>query len=84
MPAPRHRWFVFGAMSGGYFSFGVAVAAIAPMLTLVRDDLGISRGAMGFALGAWAMIYIGTSPIAGRFIDRFLQETPVDHPQVVR
>lgn len=58
-------------MSGVYFSFGVAVAAIAPMLTVVREDLGVSRGAMGFALGAWAMIYIGTSPIAGRFIDRF-------------
>ena len=71
MQAPRHRWFVFGAMSGVYFSFGIAVAAIAPMLTDVREDLDVSRGAMGFALGAWAMIYIGTSPIAGRFIDRF-------------
>ena len=69
--SPRHRWFVFGAMSGVYFTFGVAVAAIAPMLTVVRDDLGVSRGAMGFALGAWAMIYIATAPIAGRFIDRF-------------
>jgi predicted MFS family arabinose efflux permease len=71
MTAARHRWLVFGAMSGVYFSFGIAVAAIAPMLTLVRADLGVSRGAMGFALGAWAMIYIATSPIAGRFIDRF-------------
>lgn len=71
MTAPRHRWFAFAAMSGVYFSFGVAVAAIAPMLTIVREDLGISRSAMGFALGAWAMIYIATSPIAGRFIDRF-------------
>ena len=70
MTAPRHRWIVFGAMAGVYLTFGVAVAAIAPMLTVVREDLGVSRGAMGFALGAWALIYIGTAPIAGRFIDR--------------
>lgn len=54
-----------------YFSFGVAVAAIAPMLTEVRRDLDVSRGAMGLALGAWAMIYVATSPVAGRFVDRF-------------
>lgn len=54
-----------------YVSFGVAVSAIAPMLTLVREDLGVSRGAMGLALGAWAMIYIATAPVAGRFVDRF-------------
>lgn len=54
-----------------YFSFGITVAAIAPMLTVVREDLGASRGEMGFALGAWALIYIVTAPIAGRFIDRF-------------
>ena len=70
MSTPRHRWIVFGAMTGVYFSFGIAVTAIAPMLTVVRDDLGVSRGAMGFALGAWALIYIVTAPLAGRFIDR--------------
>ena len=46
MAAPRHRWFVFGAMAGVYLSFGVAVTAIAPMLTEVRTDLGVSRGAI--------------------------------------
>ena len=70
-PAPRHRWVVFGGLVAVYFSFGVAVGAIAPMLTLVREDLGASRGEMGLALGAWTLIYIVTSPIAGRFIDRF-------------
>lgn len=71
MAAPRHRWVVFGGLVGVYFSFGVAVAAIAPMLSLVRDDLGASRGQMGLALGAWALVYIVTAPLAGRFIDRF-------------
>ncbi len=71
MTAPRHRWVVFGGLVAVYFSFGIGVAAIAPMLTLVREDLGASRGEMGLALGSWTMIYIVTSPIAGRFIDRF-------------
>jgi len=71
MAAPRHRWVVFGGLVGVYFSFGVAVAAIAPMLSLVRDDLGATRGEMGLALGAWALVYIVTAPLAGRFIDRF-------------
>lgn len=71
MTAPRHRWVVFGGLVAVYFSFGIGVAAIAPMLTLVREDLGASRGQMGLALGSWTMIYIVTSPIAGRFIDRF-------------
>lgn len=71
MTTPRHRWVVFGGLVAVYFSFGVAVAAIAPMLTVVREDLGATRGEMGLALGAWALIYIATAPIAGRFIDRF-------------
>ena len=70
MAAPRHRWVVFGGLVGVYGSFGVAVAAIAPMLSVVRADLGASRGQMGLALGAWALVYIVTAPIAGRFIDR--------------
>ncbi len=53
-----------------YFTFGVMVASIPPMVSTVRDDLGISRTAMGLALGAWALIYIVSAPLAGRIIDR--------------
>ena len=66
-----HRWIVFGALCAVYTTFGIAVAAMSPMLPLVRDELGVSRGQMGLALGAWALIYIVTAPLAGRFIDRF-------------
>lgn len=41
------------------------------MLTVVQVDLGASRSQMGFVLGAWALIFIATAPLAGRFIDRF-------------
>jgi cyanate permease len=46
------------------------VASIPPMVSTVRADLGISRTAMGLALGAWALIYIVSAPMAGRVIDR--------------
>ncbi|MGI9621188.1 MAG: MFS transporter [Acidimicrobiales bacterium] len=72
VPGDRHpfRWVIFGAMAGVYYAFGVMVLSIPPMITTVRDDLGISRTQMGLALGAWALIYIVTAPPAGRIVDR--------------
>ena len=61
---------MFAAMAGVYYSFGMMIASIPPMVTVVRDDLGISRTAMGLALGAWALVYIVSSPPAGRIVDR--------------
>ncbi len=69
--APAWRWRVLGGMVCVYFTFGVAVSSIAPMLNEVRHDLGASRGEMGLALGAWAFMFIFSAPFAGRFIDRF-------------
>lgn len=57
-------------MCGVYFAFGVVLLAIPPMAAEVRADLGISRSVLGFALGAWALLYIVTAPPAGRIIDR--------------
>lgn len=68
--ASPYRWAVFGAMCAVYLAFGVVLLAIPPMAADVRDDLGIGRGALGFALGAWALLYIVTAPPAGRAIDR--------------
>ena len=61
---------MLAAMCGVYFAFGVILLAIPPMVNDVRGDLGISRGGLGFALGAWPFIYIFTAPPAGRMIDR--------------
>lgn len=61
---------MFAAMAGVYYSFGILVSSIPPMVSVVREDLGISRAAMGLALGAWALIYIVSAPPAGRIIDR--------------
>lgn len=54
-----------------YFAFGVIVTSISPMLAVVQRDIGASRSEMGFVLGAWALMFIGTAPLAGRVIDRY-------------
>jgi cyanate permease len=71
-PRSRHsfRWVLFGAMCAVYVGFGILVLAIPPMASDVRAELGISRGVLGFALGAWALIYIVTAPPIGRVLDR--------------
>ncbi|MEM7340116.1 MAG: MFS transporter [Actinomycetota bacterium] len=70
-PPARPTWRPLGGVFAVYFAFGVVVTSIAPMLPLVRAELGASRAAMGFVLGAWAMIFIVTAPVAGRVIDRY-------------
>ena len=47
-----YRWVVFGGVAGVYFGFGVVAASLAPVVAEVRADLGLSRSAMGLALGA--------------------------------
>lgn len=66
----RGRWLLLAGLVGVYASFGVVVTSMAPMLTLVQSELGASRTEMGFVLGAWALIFIGTAPVAGALIDR--------------
>lgn len=66
----RYRWVMFAGMVGVYFAFGMMVTAIPPMITEVRTDLGMNRGAMGLALGAWTAMYIVTASFGGRVIDR--------------
>lgn len=57
-------------MCGVYFAFGVILMAVPPMVNEVRAELDLSRSLLGFALGAWALMYIVTAPPAGRIIDR--------------
>lgn len=53
-----------------YASFGLVSSSIAPLVTPITVDLGISYGQMGAILGAWQLTYIGVAYGAGRFIDR--------------
>ena len=69
-PQPPYRWVLLRGVCGVYFTFGVLVMSIPPLVGEVRADLGLSRSGMGLALGAWQLIYIGTAPFCGKLLDR--------------
>ena len=53
-----------------YFSFGLAVFSMAPLVETIREDLGISKGAMGAVLGAWPLVYLVAALPSGALVDR--------------
>ena len=53
-----------------YFSFGLAVFSMAPLVETIRGDLGISKGAMGAVLGAWPLVYLVAALPSGALVDR--------------
>ncbi len=53
-----------------YFSFGLLVASMAPLVARITTDLEISNTAMGSILGAWPLVYIVVAIPCGAFIDR--------------
>ena len=70
--APTHpyRWAMLAGVWLVYFSFGVLVASMAPLVAPITAELGISHGAMGTVLGAWPLVYIASSLPAGALLDR--------------
>ena len=65
-----YRWVIFSGVFGIYLGFGMVAMSLAPLVGEIRADLNLTRGEMGIALGTWQFIYIGTSPVAGRMVDR--------------
>jgi cyanate permease len=53
-----------------YCSFGMVSRSLAPLVSGVTADLGLSYGQMGTILGAWQLTYIGVAYAGGRVIDR--------------
>ncbi|MDE0603355.1 MAG: MFS transporter [bacterium] len=66
----RFRWVMLGALWMVYFSFGLAVFSMAPLVETIREDLGISKGAMGTVLGAWPLVYLVAALPSGALVDR--------------
>jgi cyanate permease len=54
-----------------YACFGMTVAALAPLVGPISEDLGLSRSAMGWVLGAWPLVYIASAMPCGAVLDRF-------------
>ncbi|MYH96293.1 MAG: MFS transporter [Acidimicrobiia bacterium] len=68
----RHqfRWVLLGALWMVYFSFGLAVFSMAPLVETIREDLDMSKGAMGTVLGAWPLVYLVAALPSGALVDR--------------
>jgi len=69
-PAHPYRWAMLTGVWLVYFSFGVLVASMGPLVAPITAELGISHGAMGTVLGAWPLVYIASSLPAGALLDR--------------
>ena len=65
-----YRWAILFGVWLIYFSFGLTVAALAPLVPKVCQDLKISYGEMGLILGAWPFVYILSALPCGIFLDR--------------
>ena len=53
-----------------YFSFGLTVVAMAPLVGRITDELGLSHSEMGGILGAWPLVYIASAIPCGALLDR--------------
>jgi MFS transporter, CP family, cyanate transporter len=69
-PAHPHRWTMLAGVWMVYFCFGATAAAIAPLVSHITRDLGLSHTQMGSILGAWQFVYIGAAVPCGALLDR--------------
>ncbi|MCQ3809035.1 MAG: MFS transporter [Acidimicrobiia bacterium] len=65
-----YRWVMLGALWLVYFSFGIAVFGMTPLVNVIREDLDLSKGAMGTILGAWPLVFLVAAMPAGALVDR--------------
>jgi MFS transporter, CP family, cyanate transporter len=73
-PAAAHdspyRWVVLSGIWLIYFSFGLQINGLAPLVGAVSSDLGLSYSAMGTVLSAWPLFYVFASIPCGALVDR--------------
>jgi len=69
--ASGYRWLMLGGVWLLYFCFGLMIAAMAPLVTPIRDELGVGNATMGAILGAWPLMYIAAAIPCGIVLDRF-------------
>ena len=65
-----YRWVVLFGVWLMYFSFGVSIASMAPLVAEITADLGMSNSGMGRVLGAWQLTYILAALPLGALMDR--------------
>ena len=69
-PVGAYRWLMLFGVWFLYFAFGLTMVAMAPLIGVMRAELGLSDSAMGLVLGAWPLVYIVAAMPCGAFLDR--------------
>jgi len=64
------RWLILFGVWLIYFCFGLTIASMAPLVSPISAELGISNGLMGAILGAWPLTYILAAIPCGILLDR--------------
>jgi len=69
-PPDRRRWFLLAGVWTMYLAFGLVAASLAPVLTPLGEDLGLSKSRLGAILGTWPAVFIFAAVPCGRLLDR--------------
>ena len=64
------KWLILFGVWLVYFSFGLTISGLAPIVKIVLIDLRMSHTEMGSVLGAWQLIYIASAIPCGILVDR--------------
>ena len=64
------RWLVLFGVWIIYFTFGLVVTSLAPLVKLIEHDLAMSHAQMGTVMGAWQLVYILAALPCGILLDR--------------
>lgn len=66
-----YQWVILALIWLSYCVFGLISRSLAPLVTPIVKDLGISYSQMGIIMGAWPMTYILVSLFGGIILDRW-------------
>ena len=64
------RWWLLAGLWLVYFSFGLSVSSLAPLVAPIEADLNISHTLMGSIMGAWQLVYIFAAVPCGILLDK--------------
>jgi len=65
-----HRWLMLAGAWLLYFSFGIMIAALAPLVQPITLEFGSSYSTMGAIFGAWQLGYVVFAVPCGALLDR--------------
>ncbi|MFY9238115.1 MAG: MFS transporter [Roseovarius sp.] len=70
VPTDAARWPVLAGVWGIYFSFGVIIASMAPLVAEIRTDIDANNAVIGAILGSWPLAYILCAIPCGMLLDQ--------------